>query len=67
MGRGTFAIIVAVLLAILAGSFVGGRISVQELMTIVALFLVWAVGVSLLRGYLRLRNRMRSTQPGDGE
>lgn len=65
MGRGTFAIIIAVLIVALGGSFIGGRLSAQEFLTIVGLFMLWAVGVSAYRGFVRLRNRMTLPRAGD--
>ena len=56
LGRGTFAIIVVLIIAAIGGSFIGGRLSVQELLTIFAIFLLWAFGVSFWRGYKRIRN-----------
>ena len=59
MGRGTFAIIAGLIVAVILGSFIGGRLSAQELVTIFALFMLWAVGVSLFRAVIRLRSRFR--------
>ncbi len=67
MGRRTFAIIIAVLIVALGGSFIGGRLSAQEFLTIVGLFMLWAVGVSVYRGFVRLRNRMTQPRAGDDE
>ncbi len=58
MGRGTFTIIIGAILAVIAGSFIGGRLSGQEVLVIAGLFLLWAVGVSVVRGLLRLRRRL---------
>ena len=59
LGRGTFAIIVVLILAAIGGSFIGGRLSAQELLTIFGIFLLWAFGVSFWRGYKRIRNGFR--------
>ena len=59
MGRGTFAIIAGLIVAVILGSFVGGRLSAQELLAIFGLFMLWAVGVSLFRAVVRLRSRFR--------
>ncbi|MDF1597130.1 MAG: hypothetical protein P1T08_13710 [Acidimicrobiia bacterium] len=67
MGRGTFAIIVAILIVAVGGSFIGGRLSAQEFLTIVGLFMLWAVGVSAYRGIVRLRNRMTPPRARDDE
>lgn len=63
LGRGTFVIIVALILATLGGTFIGGRLSAQELLTIIGIFLLWAFGVSLWRGYRRIKSGLR--QPPD--
>jgi len=59
MGRGTFAIIAGLIVAVILGSFVGGRLSAQELLAIFGLFILWAFGVSLFRAMIRLRARFR--------
>ena len=59
MGRGTFAIIAGLIVAVILGSFIGGRLSAQELLTIFGLFMLWAVGVSLFRAVIRVRSRFR--------
>ena len=56
LGRGTFAIIIVLILAAIGGSFIGGRLSAQELLTIFGIFLLWAFGVSFWRGYKRIKN-----------
>lgn len=55
MGRGLFAIIIGLIVAALAGSLIGGRLSAQEFLVIIGLFMLWAVGVSLFRGVTRAR------------
>lgn len=67
MGRGTFTIIVVAILAVIAGSFIGGRLSGQEVLVIAGLFLLWAVGVSIVRGLLRIRRRLLPPPPGGDE
>ena len=59
LGRGTFAIIIALILASLGGTFIGGRLSAQEFLTIVGIFLLWAFGVSFWRGYKRIKGGFR--------
>lgn len=59
LGRGTFAIIIVLILAAIGGSFIGGRLSAQELLTIFGIFLLWAFGVSIWRGYRRIKNGLR--------
>lgn len=59
MGRGTFAIIAGLIVAVILGSFIGGRLSAQELLIIFGLFMLWAVGVSLFRAVIRIRSRFR--------
>jgi uncharacterized membrane protein YfcA len=60
--RGTFAIIIGLIVAAVAGSFIGGRLSAQEILAIFGLFMLWAVGVSLFRGFVRLRKRIKPTR-----
>lgn len=60
MGRGLFAIIILLIVAALAGSLIGGRLSLSELLVVAGIFMVWAVGVSLFRGFVRLRNWLRA-------
>ncbi|HSR46313.1 MAG TPA: hypothetical protein VLT15_13930 [Acidimicrobiia bacterium] len=67
MGRGTFAIIIGLIVAAVAGSFIGGRLSAQEILAVLALFMLWAFGVSLFRGFVRLRRRMKPTRRRPGE
>lgn len=62
MRRGTFAIIIGLIVAAVAGSFIGGRLSAQEILAIFGLFMLWAVGVSLFRGFVRLRKRIKPTR-----
>jgi len=60
MGRGLFAIIILLIVAALAGSLIGGRLTLSELLVVAGLFMFWAVGVSLVRGFIRLRNWLRA-------
>jgi len=62
MGRGLFAIIIGLIIAVLAGSLIGGRLSAQELLIIFGLFMLWAVGVSIFRVIRRIRSRLRPTR-----
>ena len=66
MGRGAFAIIAGLIVAVILGSFIGGRLSAQELLTIFGLFMLWAVGVSLFRAVIKLRSRIRRP-PGNSD
>ena len=59
MGRGLFTIIIALIIAVLAGSLIGGRLSAQELLIIFGLFMLWAVGVSVFRAVRRIRARLK--------
>ena len=62
MGRGLFTIIIALIIAVLAGSLIGGRLSAQELLIIFGLFMLWAVGVSVFRAVRRIRARLKPTR-----
>lgn len=62
MGRGLFAIIIVLIIAVLAGSLIGGRLSAQELLIIFGLFMLWAVGVSIFRAIRRIRSRLKPTR-----
>lgn len=67
MKRKTFALIVAVVALAVIGSWAGGRLSLQEVLTVAALVLVWAFGVSLWRGIKKLRARFSlPPEPPDG-
>lgn len=63
MKRKTFAIVVVLVVLVIAGSWAGGRLSLQELLTIAALILLWAFGVSLWRVIKRMRSKL--TPPPD--
>lgn len=63
MRRGTFAIVVGLILAALAGATFGGRLGLQEVLVILGLIMAWAIGVSIFRGLRRLRKWMQPTRP----
>ncbi len=62
MGRGLFTIIIGLIIAVLAGSLIGGRLSAQEFLIIFGLFMLWAVGVSVFRAVVRIRARLKPTR-----
>ena len=65
MRRGTFVIIVGLILAAIGGATLGGRLGSQELLVILGVLLAWAFGVSLFRGALRLKRRLSPPRPKD--